>query len=801
MLRDAVIDLRFTWRLVRRSPALTAAVLLTIASGIAAATAMASVINSVFLTPLPFAKPEQLVQLSTRLARSGRVPETNALDAADVRERTRSLASLGLYDLSAGTVRVDGGLAQSVTVLGVDAGLQQTLGVVPVAGRLFTQEELTLGGPRVAILGHRFWRAVFGGDLNIVGRTIEVGPGRAVVVGVLPLSADRFPAGGSDLWTPLVYPSDSFLNQRGSMALSAIARLAPGTTLAGARAELAAISSQLATAHPETNRARSHLVSDLQEAMVGPVRTVTLLLAAAVAVLLAVACANIANLLLAQAHARSLEFAVRGAIGAGRGRLLRQLWTETLALFVVAGAAGIAFAMPLARGVLAWYPDALPLATDVELDPRVGAIAVLVTLGAALLAGLPRARGAATAVGDGLAAGGRGSLSRKQRRAASTFVAIQVALSMVLLFGGLVLLRTFMNIASVGPGFDASEVLTIRAAIPAAARRETPRMLLIQDQLRDRAASLPGVESAAHAMFIPFTGGAWGDGYRRAGEPAPDGPTGPMAHFFMVSPEYFEVMRLPILRGRSLTADDDADAPRVILVSETFARTAFPGQDPIGRRIDWNDATWEIVGLTRDARHASLWSPMDADVYVPRHQVPRGNTWLVVRTMRPAAAILAELQPRAEAIVPGILLSDARSMEDRLAASTALERFRAVITSGLALLTLALALAGLHAIVAYMVVRRTREIGIRMALGEGRSAIRARIVGDALRTLGAGLIPGAAACWLLGRWLQSLEIVRADMTVALAAVSAIFVAAAIVAAAGPAWRASRLDAMRALRAD
>jgi putative ABC transport system permease protein len=777
---------------------MTLSVIVAIGGAIAAATAIVSVMEGVFFRPLPFSRPADLVQVSTVVERFGRAPEVNALDAADLRAQTSALLSVAVYDAEPGTVRTESGApAVSATLLSAGPELAGVLDLRAATGRGFVPEDFADGAAPVALLTDRFWRGRFGGDPAAVGKTVDVGATRRLIVGVLPRAADRFPAGGSDVWVPLTYPPDSFLNQRGSIALSAIARLRPGRRLAAAQAEVDAIGARLARAYPETNERRRLAIEGLQDAMAGPVRTMILLLAGAVALLLAVACANIANLLLAHAQGRATELALRGAIGASRGRLLRQLWTETLALFAVAGAAGVALSLPLARALVASYPEPLPLAADVELDGRVLAIAAAVTLFAALTAALPVVRRASVLGAAALGSASRATSSLRDRRASALLVATQVALSLVLLYGGLVLARTFVNVASVPPGFDAGNVVTLRASLPGADSPVADR----QDALRDAAAALPGVEAAAHAMFIPFAPGSWGDGFRRIGTSDRIGPEGPFAHFYMVSPEYLPLLRIPILHGRALAAADDERSPHVLVVSDTFARRLYPGEDAIGKQIDWNESTWEIVGVAADARHESLWTAADADVYVSRHQVQRGSTWLLVRTPRPAAEVLADLQRQVAAIDPRIILSDARPMTDRLAASAAPERFRAILTSSLALLSLALAVVGLHGVVAYAVARRTREIGIRLALGERPSVVRRSVVGGALRAVAMGLAPGLAGAWWLGRWLDTMGIVRADQGVALLIVSAVFLTAGTLAAAGPAWRASRVDPITALRAE
>jgi putative ABC transport system permease protein len=802
MLTTVVSDLRYAARLARRAPLVTLSIVAAIGGGIAAATAIVSVMEGVFFRPLPFVRPEELVQLSTIVERFGRAPEVNFLDVADIRAGVDALSGVAEYDAGPGTALLEGdNPALSITALSAGRALAGVLGVGVSRGRPFTAEDFARGGVPVALLTDRFWRGRFGADPAAIGQRIQIGGTHTLIVGVLDPAADRFPAGGADVWIPLTFPADSFLNQRGSLALSAIGRLREGRPREAAQAEIDTMAARLARAYPDTNRLRHFALDGLQDAMTGAVRPMALLLAGAIGLLLAVACANIANLLLARGEARAPELALRGAIGASRGRLRRQVWTETLALFTIAGAAGVALSPPLARALVALYPDALPLAAEVQLDVRVVAIAAAVTLLAALTAGLPVVRRT-----SGWSAGAslgttRATASRADRRMSGLFVAAQVALSITLLFGGLILARTFVNLAAVPPGFDPRELVTVRASLPPSALSDSRRMLDTQDALRDAAASLPGVEAAAHAMFIPFAPGAWGDGFARAGTADRIGPDGPFGHFYMVSPDYLAVMRLPILRGRGLAPTDTERTPRVLVVSDTFARRLFPGTDAVGRGIVWNDATWQIVGVAADMRHGSLWDALDADVYVPRRQVARGTTWLLVRTARPAAALVQDLQRAVRRIDPDIVLSDAQPMIGRLAASAAPERFRALVTSGLATLALALSLVGLHGVVAYGVVRRTREIGIRIALGERPGAVRRAVVADALRAVLAGLVPGLGAAWVLGRWLDSTGVVRADLTLALLGAALTFVVAGALAAAGPAWRASRTDPIAALRVE
>jgi predicted permease len=783
----------------RRAPIVTASVTIAIALGIAASTAIFSVMEGVFLRALPFHSPDRLVRFSTTVANLGRAPELNYRDALDLKAAATTLEAIALYDVEPGTVRIgDDGVPFSATVMLTTSEMLAVLRVQPQAGRALRPEEYRFGGAPAVMLGHKFWKARFGGDPSAIGRTLQVGAARHTIVGILPPEADRFPAGGADIWTALAFPDSSFLNQRGSIALAAVGRLRPDSSLPSARSEVSTIAARLASSYPDTNRERSVMIDGLQEAMVGPIKPMMLLLALSVCMLLAVACANIANLLLAQAHARTLEFGIRGALGASPARMARQLWTESVALFSIAGALGVAMADPLAQWLIALYPETLPLAADVALDGRVLAIASASTCSAALLAGFPRIRRLRdTRVGEDLRGDARGGVTPQHRRTTRMFVAAQVAVSMVLLFGGMLLLRTFINLTASATGFNPHGVVAIRASIPPLAG-DASQVADVQDALRDAAASLPGIDAAAHAMFIPFAPGYWGDGYRRAGTDDP-APRGPMAHFFMVSPEYFDVMNIPITRGRRLAPSDRAGAPPVILVSQTFARTAFAAQDPIGRRIEWNDATWEIVGVAADVRHAALGDAFDADVYVPRRQVVRGNTWLLLKTTRPPDAVLAELQRRVTSIDADVALTDAETMDARLAESAAPERFRAVVTGTLAALTLLLAVVGLHGVVSYAVAQRTREIGVRLALGGRPARVIAAVLLDTLRTVAWGALPGVLASLYAGKWLSSVVMVHANQVGTLASVLGIFAAAALAAAAGPALRAGRVDPIEALR--
>ena len=800
-LAELRADLRYAVRRAVRTPAVSLAVVLAMALGIGATTAIASVMQSVFLQPLPFAEPDRLLRLGTSMRQLGQAPEVNALDARDWAQ-ARTLDGLGQYDVEPVTLRLDGADAPvATTTMFVTAGVTGVMRLSPALGRGFAPQDFERGAVPVVVLGQRLWREAFGADPGVVGRSVGFGSSRATIVGVWPEAASRFPAGGADLWSPLTWPEDSFLNQRGSIALGAIARLQPGADIATASAELATIAQRLAAAYPDTNAGRSPIVEPLQQAMVGPVRPMLLIIALSIAAVLVIACANVANLLLAQTTERGREFAVRTSLGASRGRLVRQLVAESLALYAVAGLAGIAIAPGIARALIARYPGTLPLAADVGLGGRVLLIALAVTLAAALIASVPRLRalGRPSLAGD-LADGARGLVSRRQGRASAALVVAQVALSIVVLLGAGALLRTFLRLSSVATGLDDTRVVTMRLTLPAAAVASPERTLRFQDAAREAAAALPGVERAAHAMFLPFAAGNWHDPYERVGT-ADARPNLPMADFQMVSPDFLATVGLAIRQGRGLTSADDRGAP-VLVVNEALAARAFPGQSAIGKQVRWENRTWTIVGIAADARHGSLWDPPDPDAYVPRAKVIRGNTWLVLRTTRPAAALAAELRARLRALDPGAAVTDVRRLDERVADSLASERFRALLTGSLGSLALLLAAIGIYGVVSYTVSRSTREIGIRMALGQSRRGVVLRVLAGIWAMVAGGVAIGAAATRLadgaIAAWLPGLPVWEVGT---LLPVVAVFFTVATLAALGPARRASRVDLVDALRTD
>jgi putative ABC transport system permease protein len=787
-----------TLRIVRRTPLASGAVLLALALGIGASTAVMTVTESVLGRPLPFDRPSELVALHTVSSRHGEIPETNFRDASDLRDQSRSLAALGLYQLDDVGVRAsDDAAPVSAVGLSVDAHVQDVLGLRAHLGRLFNGDDIQIGAPRVAVVAYRFWHSQLGARADIVGQPLLVGSQRFRIAGVLPPEAERFPAGGADVWVPLVFPPTSFLNSRGSMALTAVARVKTGVTLAAAAAETDGISARLEQEHPDTNAGRRVGITPLQSSMTGPVRPMLLLVGAAASLLLVTACANIGNLFLAQSFSRRREFFVRGALGASRRDMALQLVAETGFICGLAGAAGLAFGPVLTRLFLSLYPGTLPLAADARLDARVVGVAVVLTLVTAAIAAIPRVRSlarSARALGQtrGVVGGTRPSLS-------ASLMAVQVALSVVLLSASLLLIRTFADVGNSRPGFDPSGLLTVRVSIPS--RPSPEEMARVQDAIRDVARQLPNVTAAAHAMYIPFAPGYWGDNYEPLGVQA-GARQRAIAHFFMVSPDYLDTLGIALAAGRGVAAADSATSPKVIVVSRQFAREAFGTDDAVGRRIQWNDGVWEVVGVANDVRHATPWEAPDGDVYVPRQQVVRGSTWLVVRTPGASGAVMRDLQAGiTRAGLPGTVMS-AMPMSERLEGLAGPARFRAALSACLAAIALCITAIGVYAIAAFNVTERVREIGVRLALGATPSSVVRQAIAQSWLGVAFGLVPGLAISLMLAHWLRTwlYGLAIGETSTALIA-AALFAALATVAAWLPARRASRIDPTLSLRPD
>jgi len=803
-LRD---DLRYSIRVAARRPWLSLTVIATMVLGIGATTAVFSIIDALLLRPLSFAAPEQLVRLSSPVPDAPSAMVVSFPDLTDWQRESRSIVSLGFYDGRTVAAQVGADPERLAAVL-AGPGFGETLQLRPLLGRLFQGDEYVETGPSPVILTHAFWLSHFAGDRGVIGRSLMVAGKPRTIVGVLPALASSYPAGAYpsgefDIWLPLVIPESSHLHNRFAMQLSAIARRRPDVTLDRMNTELAAFARRLAIEYPRTNTDRTILATPLRDTIVGPVRPMLLLLGAAVGAVLLIACANLGSLLLAHSQSRVREFAVRAAMGGASGRIARQLLIESLMLAVIGGAGGVWLARALVKGLVAVYPTQLPRANEIGLDWRVMLVALGTTMLAGLLAGLPLARHVRRLdLAHDLKTGERGLGSRARRRLLDGLVVGQVATSVALLFAAGVLMRTFLNMTTIEPGFAARNVLTFNVAI-SSVRYPTPeRQSAFYDALFDSLRTIPGVQDVGWGMFAPFAAGGWGDNFAREGT-SDAAPNLPSMQLKMVSPGYASTLRIPLVAGRALDRSDRTGAPDVLLVNAALAAKYYAGTNPVGKRITFQQRTFEIVGVIGDVRNQSLWITPTPEVYVPIEQWGWREGTVFLRTATDPRSVETRVRSIVRAIDPSIPTLTLRSLDDRVRRSMAPERFRAILIGTLAAFALLLSVLGIYGLVAWVVGRRTREIGIRMALGEAGTRVRLHVLADALRLGALGIGVGAVLAYGSAHYLRAFVAgdVRARDPLMLAATMLILLLVTAAAAWLPARRASRVDPLLAIRAE
>ena len=804
-LRD---DLRYSARVAARRPWLSLTIIATMVLGVGTTTAVFSVIDALLLRPLAFPAPEQLVRLTAPIRDAPTAMVVSLPDLTDWQRESTSIVSLGLYNAATVTAQVQAEPERLGAVL-AGPGFGETLQLRPALGRLFAPDEYLESGPRTVILGNAFWRSRFAGRRDVIGRSLVFAGGESrTIVGVLPKLGSTYPASASpsgdfDIWLPLAVPEDSFLRDRYVLQLYGIARLRPGVTIERVNAELAAFARRLAVEYPKTNTGRTIQAIPLRDAIVGPVRPMLILLGLAVAAVLLIACANLGALLLAHSQSRVREFAVRAAIGGASNRIARQLLVESLMLAVIGGAAGVWLARSLVKGLVAVYPSQLPRSDEIALDWRVLLLSLGATVLAGVLAGMPLARQVRRLdlVRD-LREAERGLGSRARRRLLDGLIIGQVATSVALLFAASLLMRTFMDMTAIKPGFDAHNVLTFNVATSRSRNSSDERRSIFYNSLIDSLRAIPGVQDVGWGMFTPLAGGGWGDSFARVGS-SDAAPNLPSMQVKMVSPAYASTLRIPLLAGRPLDRTDRPGSPDVALVNAALATTYYPGTSPVGKRIVFQKRTLEIVGVVGDVRNQSLWTPAGPEIYVPIDQWGWRDGALFVRTVTEPRAIEARVRSIVRAMDPSIPLVNVRALDERVKRSMAPERFRAILIGTLAALALLLSVLGIYGLVAWVVGRRTREIGIRMALGEAGSRVRLHILGDAIRLGLAGVATGAVLAYASAKYLRAFVAgdVHAWDPMTLLATMTVLVLVTAAAAWFPARRASRVDPLIAIRAE
>jgi len=800
-------EIRYAVRRLMKSPGFTLVAVLGLGLGIGANVALFSVVNAIFLRPLPYHEPERLVRLaSTDEAQNLRRVGFSYPRYLEVQQRQQVFSDLAF---SAGNAFTWTGRGDPEQVIGLHAtaSLLPTLGLEPVLGRNFSASEDRPGGEQVALLSYSMWQDRFNRDPGILGQALTLDGAPYTIVGVLPEAASAFPLNQLQIWVtrpadvPYLVPVQ--LNG-GGFFFQAIARVRPGVSLEQARDAMNVIAAGYRAAHPANADAPStiELVPLLDDA-VGEQRESYLMLFGAVGCVLLIACANIANLLLARFAARRKEIAARLALGASRAGVLRQLVTESMLIAVLGGVVGLLLAQWALGAVVALGADLIPRAVEIGLDPIALVFALMVTLATGLLIGLlPGLQAAKVNVNETLKEASRGSTGSGHRLRASLLVA-EVALSLVLLVAAGLLLASFARLQGVEPGFEPDGVFTAQVVVPGQ-RYDDQTLVAFYEQLYQRLATLPGSSSAALTDRVPLTG---------AQAPAPVAVMGrsmrpmserPNANRHLVSPKYFATLGIPIRAGRDFDERDSATVPHVVIINETFARQHFPGEDPIGRTLVTGMAELpsRIVGVVADVRSTGLNTPPEADYFLPALQRPEIFTNILVRTNIGPAAMAPAVREALRSVDPDLPLLQPQALSTRVAATMADRRLALVLLAGFAALALVIASLGVYSVMAHLVAFRTNEIGIRMALGASPRTVMRMILGQGRRLTLVGIVLGIAAAYLVSRLMQQalFEVSPTDPTIYLA-VAATLLLVAEFAAWLPARRATRIDPVIALRSE
>ena len=810
-------DLRYAIRTLLKRPGFAAVAIVTLGLAIGANSAIFSVVSAVLLRPLPYPEPECLAKIVGRDTRDGSLGNLSPADFMDLRDDSQSFASMGAHGWVAFFTITGDGEPERISGSNVTDRFFPTIGVQPLMGRLFEDGEDERGAPRVAIITHAFWERRFGADPETLGRVINFNAMPTTIVGILPPDyrhPEPNPEREPEVYIP--YEWDVADPNRGGHFIRAIGRLEPDVTIEQAQAELSTIASRLEQQYPTSNTDQGVNVSPLLDAIVQDSRLALLLLLGAVGFVLLVACANIANLLLASGAARRKELAVRAALGAGRARIVRQLMTESLVLAAAGGALGLAIAYWAMRGLTVVVAERIPRAEGIELDGQVLVFTMVVVTLTGIVFGLaPALQLARRDTNQDLREGTRGQGAGQARRGArEALIVTEVALSLVLLVGAGLLMQSLWRLQSVDPGFQPDRVLTMQMALPTAKYAEGDQ-IPIYEQLYERLRPLPGVDVVGAINILPLSDNYDGNGFQIDARPMPVGQN-PSVQTRSVSPDYFQAMGISLLRGRLFDAGDRTDSPGVVVISDVMARRFWPDQDPIGQRITYNRGEFdeptqtvggpgsrEIVGIVSSVRHLALEEDLEAMFYTPQTQQPSFHTMtLVLRGSVDPASLTSSVRTELAAMDPDVPLFQVRTLDTMLDRSVAQPRLRTWLLGLFAAVAVVLALIGIYGVIGYLVGQRTQEIGIRMALGAESGDVIRMLLWQGMRPVVLGVSLGLVAAFALSRFVATLLYgVSAADPLTYASVAGLLALAAMAATVVPALRATRIDPSTALRAE
>ena len=797
-------DLKYALRMVARAPGFTAVVAVTLALGIGANTAIFSVVYSLLLRPLPYRDPDRIAMVwQDMTARGGPAREFttpgNFVDLAGEHGTFESVAAVR------GWQPTITGLGDPEPLVGEQVSFEYftVLGIAPARGRDFTLEDDGPGSARVAIISHGLWIRRFGADPGALGRQVTLGGEPHEIVGVMPDSFRPAIVPNAEIWRP------GRLNRaapsRGMVILRTIARLGPGLDLERARVAARAIAGRLQLAHPDANQGVTFAVVPLHEQIVGDIRPSLLVLLAAVGFVLLIACANVANLLLARGSSRRREIAVRLALGARRTRVVRQLLTESLLLAVCGGVLGLLVGTWSLDALSALLPSNLPAIRGAQIDRHVLAFAAAVTLGTGVLFGLmPSLQASRHPLGQGLKDGARGSGERHGQRARRTLVVAQIAIALVVMVGSGLLLRTFLRLQSANLGFEPADVLVGSVITPQARYPNGEALIALYDRLLERVAVLPGVRAAALTSIVPLGGDNDMD-VAIEGQPPPPPGRETTTWYRLVSADYLKVMGIALRQGRGFVPHEPTLS---VIVNETAARRFWPGQDPVGRRVRFGSDTrpsFTVIGVAGDVSMRGARGEARAEMYLPYWQFPEPGTNIVLRSSTgpdSVESLTSSLRAAVRSIDPDMPVSNIAPMKRIVEGSIAQPRLLAVLVSVFAALAMTLAAIGIYGTMSYSVAQRTAEIGVRMALGATPQDVFGLVARDGLLLAVAGIAIGATAAVLMGRSLATLlYAVTPGDPLTFAATVAVSLAAALAATVLPARRATRVDPLVALRSE
>jgi putative ABC transport system permease protein len=794
-------DLRFGFRALVKNKAFTGVVVLTLALGIGANSLIFSVINTVLLRPLSYQDPDGLIVVWEHNVPRARdrniVSPANFLQWRDQNKVFEQLAAFQDVRLNLTGV----GDPEELPVQRITANLFPMLGVAASPGRNFTNDEDSPAAERVAILSHRLWQRRFNGDPQVIGKPLALNNESYTVVGIMPAEFEFFNP-EIEVWVPLKFAADA-RNARGR-SLNVLARLKPGITLEQARGDMTGIAARLAQEFPDRNKGWTVNLIPLREQFVGNFRLALLVLLGAVGCVLLIACANVANLLLARTAARRREISVRLALGATRGRIVRQLLTESLLLSFIGGGLGLLLAFVGGDLLAALLPKTMPHVQKIGINWPVLGFTLLISLLTGVIFGLAPAFYASKGdVNESLKDGVRGSTAGGGRRLRSVLLVFEVALALILLIGAGLLFKSFMKLQDVKPGFNPENVLTVRITLPQTGYAENDRQIAFFDQLLERVSALPGVQSAGTNSFLPLGGIATSTSFTIEGRPQPEGAEEPVADIRSISPKYLETMGITLLKGRGITAQDTEKSPKVAIINETMARRIFPNEDPLGKRVSlsWSSPMiGEIVGVAEDVREQGLDVPTRPMIYWSYPQFTSPTMNLVVRTTLEPSNLVASIRSEILRIDKNQPASRIVSMEQLLSESVAQPRFRTVLLALFAVVALILATVGIYSLISYGVAQRTGEIGVRMALGALPRDILKMVIGQGMLLVLIGIAIGLAAAYGMTRIMSSLLYgVEATDPVIFVSIATLLVVVALSACYLPARKALRVDPMEALR--